>query len=110
MPLSTQWDKAGYYYPTQIAQYGLSHWSKHVPLRVASVASTSSPADSDATPPLTRTVYENGAEDILGNWHGDTTRVTSQVLLVRLWKSRNIRQSEDKFATPKVVGFEFRDS
>ncbi|XP_012554968.1 D-glucuronyl C5-epimerase [Hydra vulgaris] len=29
VPISTQWDKKGYYYPTQIAQYGLSHLSKH---------------------------------------------------------------------------------
>jgi len=30
VPMSSQWDSAGYYYPTQIAQYGLSHYSKHV--------------------------------------------------------------------------------
>lgn len=28
VPLSTQWDPKGYYYPTQIAQFGLSHYSK----------------------------------------------------------------------------------
>ena len=28
VPVSTQWDKAGYYYATQICQYALSHWSK----------------------------------------------------------------------------------
>ena len=28
VPVSTQWDKHGYYYATQICQYALSHWSK----------------------------------------------------------------------------------
>lgn len=28
VPLSTQWNPNGYYYPTQIAQFGLSHYSK----------------------------------------------------------------------------------
>ncbi|KAK7604058.1 hypothetical protein V9T40_004331 [Parthenolecanium corni] len=30
VPMSTQWDPKGYFYPTQIAQYGLSHYSKHL--------------------------------------------------------------------------------
>lgn len=30
MPLSTQWGPQGYFYPIQIAQYGLSHYSKKV--------------------------------------------------------------------------------
>lgn len=28
VPVSTQWNQLGYYYPTQIAQFGLSHYSK----------------------------------------------------------------------------------
>ena len=28
VPVSSQWLKSGHLYPTQIAQYGLSHWSK----------------------------------------------------------------------------------
>ena len=28
--MSTQWSPAGYYYPTQIAQFALSHFSNHV--------------------------------------------------------------------------------
>ena len=28
VPITTQWDKNGYYYATQICQYGLAHWSK----------------------------------------------------------------------------------
>ncbi|KAG5896515.1 hypothetical protein JTB14_020488 [Gonioctena quinquepunctata] len=30
VPVSTQWDSQGYYYPTQIAQFGLSHYSKNL--------------------------------------------------------------------------------
>lgn len=30
VPVSTQWDSTGYYYPTQIAQFGLSHYSKNL--------------------------------------------------------------------------------
>ncbi|ELT98840.1 hypothetical protein CAPTEDRAFT_116543, partial [Capitella teleta] len=30
VPLSTQWGPQGYFYPIQIAQYGLSHFSKHL--------------------------------------------------------------------------------
>lgn len=29
MPISTQWGPQGYFYPIQIAQYGLSHYSKY---------------------------------------------------------------------------------
>ena len=30
VPLSNQWGQQGYFYPVQIAQYGLSHYSKYV--------------------------------------------------------------------------------
>ncbi|XP_011494920.1 PREDICTED: D-glucuronyl C5-epimerase [Ceratosolen solmsi marchali] len=30
IPISTQWESQGYYYPTQIAQFGLSHYSKNL--------------------------------------------------------------------------------
>lgn len=30
VPISTQWESQGYHYPTQIAQYGLSHYSKNL--------------------------------------------------------------------------------
>jgi len=30
VPISTQWDPKGYFYPTQIAQYALSHYSIHI--------------------------------------------------------------------------------
>lgn len=30
VPISTQWEVQGYYYPTQIAQFGLAHYSKNL--------------------------------------------------------------------------------
>ncbi|XP_013182323.1 PREDICTED: D-glucuronyl C5-epimerase [Papilio xuthus] len=30
VPVSTQWEPRGFYYPTQIAQFGLAHYSKNV--------------------------------------------------------------------------------
>ncbi|KAJ8911450.1 hypothetical protein NQ315_013812, partial [Exocentrus adspersus] len=30
VPISTQWESQGYYYPTQIAQFGLTHYSKNL--------------------------------------------------------------------------------
>lgn len=30
VPISTQWGPQGYFYPIQIAQYGLSHYSKNL--------------------------------------------------------------------------------
>lgn len=51
VPVSTQWDVNGYYYPIQIAQFGLSHYSKYVL--------------EDGQP--TRIVLENGG-DVRGKW------------------------------------------
>lgn len=30
VPVSTQWEPRGFFYPTQIAQFGLAHYSKHI--------------------------------------------------------------------------------
>lgn len=30
VPISTQWSPKGHFYPIQIAQFGLSHYSKHL--------------------------------------------------------------------------------
>ena len=62
VPVSTQWDKNGYYYSTQIAQFALSHWSKNL----HSSASNAAP-----------TVFEDG-DQVEGDWRGDITRVTSE--------------------------------
>ncbi|QQP48837.1 Uncharacterized protein FKW44_009276, partial [Caligus rogercresseyi] len=92
VPVSFQWDKNGYLYPTQIAQYGLSHWSKS--LRMSG--------------PPNRTVYESGLPGATANWDGDTLRVdnlkcihfdsdislklssTKKILFFDLWPSENV--------------------
>ena len=63
VPISTQWSKDGYYYSTQISQFSLSHWSKLLAEEEAGVASSA-------------TIYEDG-KNFIGDWRGDTTRVTS---------------------------------
>ncbi|XP_050310282.1 D-glucuronyl C5-epimerase B [Anthonomus grandis grandis] len=50
VPVSTQWESQGYYYPTQIAQFGLSHYSKNL------------------TEPEPRTVVLEDAEKELASW------------------------------------------
>lgn len=51
VPISTQWESQGYYYPTQIAQFGLSHYSKNL------------------TDPEPRRKIIEDAEKELANWH-----------------------------------------
>ena len=63
VPISTQWDKDGYYSSTQISQYGLAHWSKLV---LAEKSGTQ----------VKRTILDDGVSHF-GDWIGDTTRVLS---------------------------------
>ncbi|XP_069683353.1 D-glucuronyl C5-epimerase B [Periplaneta americana] len=51
VPVSTQWESQGYYYPTQIAQFGLSHYSKNL-----------------TEPEPRRTVLEDAERDALVHW------------------------------------------
>ena len=37
VPLSTQWNKDGYFYGIQIAQFGLSHYSKNLTEKPAKI-------------------------------------------------------------------------
>ncbi len=90
VPISTQWDKAGYYYSTQISQFALSHWSKAVRLREWEEEEKDSfdsfLEDSEKVNRRrrrkknlggsARLVLEDGA-DHQGDWRGDVTRVTS---------------------------------
>jgi heparosan-N-sulfate-glucuronate 5-epimerase len=52
VPVTTQWDRKGYYYPTQICQYALSHWSKHVEEQ----------SDPQKMSAITTTIYEDGKD------------------------------------------------
>ena len=51
VPVSTQWESQGYYYPTQIAQFGLSHYSKNL-----------------TEPEPRRTLLEDAERDLLAHW------------------------------------------
>lgn len=51
VPVSTQWEASGYYYPVQVAQYGLSHYSKN----------------QTESPPAKRKILEDG-QDVGGKW------------------------------------------
>lgn len=51
VPVSTQWEPQGYYYPTQIAQFGLSHFSKNL-----------------TEPEPRRRIIEDGDENVAADW------------------------------------------
>ena len=51
VPISTQWGPQGYFYPIQIAQYGLSHYSKYL-----------------ATKPPDRIVLEDAEDEQTNRW------------------------------------------
>lgn len=51
VPVSIQWESQGYYYPTQIAQFGLSHYSKNL-----------------TEPEPRRTLLEDAERDLLAHW------------------------------------------
>ncbi|XP_013140920.1 PREDICTED: D-glucuronyl C5-epimerase isoform X1 [Papilio polytes] len=50
VPVSTQWEPRGFYYPTQIAQFGLAHYSKNI------------------TEPEPRVKILDDGENVLENW------------------------------------------
>ncbi|MBN3318770.1 GLCE epimerase, partial [Atractosteus spatula] len=50
VPLSTQWGPQGYFYPIQIAQYGLSHYSKNLTERPPHVEVYDTAEDRDSRP------------------------------------------------------------
>ncbi|KAH8041688.1 hypothetical protein HPB51_017490 [Rhipicephalus microplus] len=51
VPISTQWDPKGHFYPVQIAQFGLSHFSKNF-----------------TEPPPSVALLENGVRSQHGSW------------------------------------------
>ncbi|NXB29075.1 GLCE epimerase, partial [Eulacestoma nigropectus] len=82
VPLSTQWGPQGYFYPIQIAQYGLSHYSKNLTERPPHVEVYETAGDG----------IENGIGN--GNGNGDWT-VPKGCSLGTVWdKSRlsNVKQ------------------
>lgn len=61
VPVSTQWESQGYFYPTQIAQFGLSHYSKNL-----------------TEPEPKRKVIEDGEKE-LANWTVPPTCVYNRI-------------------------------
>ncbi|XP_073845187.1 D-glucuronyl C5-epimerase [Musca autumnalis] len=61
VPISTQWEKRGYFYPTQIAQFALSHYSKNI-----------------TEPPPRINILEN-ADDVRSTWHIPKTSNLSRI-------------------------------
>ena len=49
VPISTQWGPQGYFYPIQIAQYGLSHYSKYLMDQSRSVTMLEDAESGDAS-------------------------------------------------------------
>uniref|UniRef100_H2XK55 heparosan-N-sulfate-glucuronate 5-epimerase n=1 Tax=Ciona intestinalis TaxID=7719 RepID=H2XK55_CIOIN len=85
VPLSTQWHIEGYYYGIQIAQFGMSHYSKHMTQK-----------------PPTKQVYENAEGSV-------------QVLKQNSrWSSSNkyclVENEEDKERNSRVIKFSTPDS
>uniref|UniRef100_A0A8C5UAV0 heparosan-N-sulfate-glucuronate 5-epimerase n=1 Tax=Malurus cyaneus samueli TaxID=2593467 RepID=A0A8C5UAV0_9PASS len=66
VPLSTQWGPQGYFYPIQIAQYGLSHYSKNLTERAPSVRRYESGGDRDRERDRDRDTDTDGDGD--GEW------------------------------------------
>ncbi|CAH1773655.1 unnamed protein product [Owenia fusiformis] len=82
VPLSTQWGAHGYYYPIQIAQYGLSHFSKFLIEDKPSV-----------------TVYENGEDCTDMEW-----QVSGPASHVRCVPDDEIDSDVLAFKTPESLG------
>lgn len=64
MPFSTQWTPEGHFYPVQIAQYGLSHYSKHLVEGLPEVL-----------------VMEDGEEEDTADWAKPDSRAKISLLL-----------------------------
>ncbi|XP_005997124.1 D-glucuronyl C5-epimerase B [Latimeria chalumnae] len=77
VPVSTQWGPQGYFYPIQIAQYGLSHYSKNL---------TEKPPHIE--------VYETAEEKDRDSWHNEWVVPKGCAVTTAFDKSRssNVKQ------------------
>ena len=78
VPISTQWESQGYYYPTQIAQFGLSHYSKNL-----------------TEPEPYRKMIED-AERIKQNWNEPSGSLLSRIF------DKTVNSYVLKYATPET--------
>ncbi|XP_002131978.2 D-glucuronyl C5-epimerase [Ciona intestinalis] len=81
VPLSTQWHIEGYYYGIQIAQFGMSHYSKHMTQK-----------------PPTKQVYENAEESVQPQW-----AFSNKNCLVEIKKDFERNSQVIKFTTPDSI-------
>ena len=65
VPLSNQWGQQGYFYPIQIAQYGLSHYSKYVKKSVKSSRAVVVEDAEDGTTSRWSTVGDAAVHNVL---------------------------------------------
>jgi len=94
--MSSQWNSDGYYYPTQIAQYGLSHYSKYIAERRRSGTGPSS------STPLTRvSAVDDDARSsaIDTNWRQSATIGTTGIL--RRVYDAGVKRDVFRFTTPR---------
>ncbi|CAD5115988.1 DgyrCDS4924 [Dimorphilus gyrociliatus] len=80
VPISTQWGSQGHYYPIQIAQYGLSHYSKYLASNEESRKST---------------FLENGKFSNLWNVHSCETNSNKEILSYKCDNSGSISMPID---------------
>lgn len=78
VPISTQWESQGYHYPTQIAQFGLSHYSKNL-----------------TEPEPHRKIIED-SDKVKQNWNVPQGSITSRVY------DKQVNSFVLKFATPET--------
>ncbi|KAJ8679544.1 hypothetical protein QAD02_015331 [Eretmocerus hayati] len=78
VPISTQWNSQGYYYPTQIAQFGLSHYSKNL-----------------SEPEPVRKIFED-ADSVKSQWVVPTGSIMNRVY------DSKVASYVIKYATPEM--------
>ncbi|XP_076047168.1 D-glucuronyl C5-epimerase isoform X2 [Oratosquilla oratoria] len=71
VPISTQWKSSGHTYPIQIAQFGLSHYCRHL-----------------AEPPPNRVILEDG-HDHRAKWHTDDATTGTK----KAWRTHDPEQN-----------------
>jgi len=94
VPVSSQWKSDGYYYPTQIAQYALSHYSKYVAERRRS--------DSTPTKPAL-TPGDDAAWSAGERWRRTATSGTTAAALHRAYDAA-VQRTVYHFRTPGEPG------
>ena len=115
VPISSQWKKEGHYYPTQICQFALSHWSKQILLE----KKTSKGEEHNAELPNTKfkrfhqkisessevrkTIYEDGLDVQSDDWQGSTMTRVIRDSCVHFESEITLPLNNDKGMTSKII-------